>query len=705
MKRCFFPASTGWCAYGLIAGMLLAGWGYVSPVHGSDVRSWALQVPETETTGFEQVDPVTSGILFTNTLQEFTGASNRVLFNGAGVAVGDVNADGRPDLFLCGLEVENQLYSNLGDWQFKRMPIPDALASPGFPSRGAVFADLNADHQLDLLLTTVGGGCRAFLNLGAGRFEPMAGNAGIATQGGASSVTLADVDGNATLDLYVAFNRSDDIRDHGRVNLKRRNGTIVPPEALKDRLLVHRGQLNEYGEPDVLYLNDGSGNLTPVAWTGGHFRNEGKPLPSIPRDWGLSASFRDMNGDLAPDLYVCNDYWTPDRIWLNDGRGGFDALTLDSLATTSASSMGLDFADVNQDGLMDIFVVDMLSRDHVLRKRQQPALNPLFDSPAFSGKRRQIMQNTLFLQRPDATFQEVAQAAGLVASDWSWSPIFMDVDLDGDADLLVSAGYPHDVQDMDAIQRIARLQHSWERYKDPVALRKAFAEELMEHYRLYPKLDLPVMAFENRGDGSFREMTHLWGTDRPGIHQGFATGDLDGDGDRDLVLNDLNGAVLLYRNLADGPRAKVKLVGDGGNTQGIGAKLILRGSGFPPQSREVIAGGRYLSGCDTSVTFAMPDGPGAWTLEVLWRDGNVTSLPDIRSNHAYEIGPSTDLKASIDSKVPAEAFPFPTVTSIPVGDGKINGLSSPPPCHSRFYHSSCILQTGTWNQRILIRMA
>ncbi len=608
------------------------------------VTSKRLEVPAGGVTGFERVDPEAGGITFVNSLDELTGASNRVLFNGAGVAVGDVDGDTLPDLFFCGLDAENHLYRNLGNWKFQRMPLPAAVALPGHPTRGAVFADVNADGHLDLLLTTVGGGCRLYINSGNGAFQPADGNGGIRPDGGASSIALADVDGNGSLDLYVANNRTDDIRDYGRVNMRRINGKIVPPDDLKDRLLVHKGQLHEYGEPDSLYLNDGKGSFTEASWTDGRFRIEGKALTDIPRDWGLSVTFRDLNGDLAPDIYVCNDYWTPDRIWINDGKGGFDEQGTQKLSVTSSSSMGVDVADVNLDGHQDLFIVDMLSRHHHLRKRQQPAFNQLFEEPSFSGTRTQVMHNTLLMQQADGSFIETAFAAGLPASDWAWCPVFMDVDLDGDADLLVSSGYPHDVQDLDAIQEIAKRQHSWERFKDPVALRKAFAKELMEHYRLYPKLDMPLIAFENQGNGTFKEATQTWGTHHLGIHQGFAIGDLDGDGDQDLVVNNLNAPVSLYRNQTSAPRVKVHLTGSGTNTQGIGGRVVLKSPSMVDQQQEIISGGRYVSGGDTALTFALPESGSDWTMHIHWRDGTLSEIPNIKTNHAYRIHQS-DLDA------------------------------------------------------------
>src|SRR6185295_1227230 len=332
-------------------------------------------------------------------------------------------------------------------------------------------------------------------------------------------------------------------RDRGQVNLQMVNGQMRVPTELKDRLLVVNGQVLEYGEPDQLYLNDGKGRFTPVSWTGGRFRNEeGQPLTRPPLDWGLSATFRDINDDGFPDLYVCNDFWTPDRVWLNDGKGRFRAAPRLALRNTSASSMGVDFADIDRDGRLDFFVVDMLSRDARLRKRQKLAQPPMPSPIGAIDDRPQFMRNTLFLNRGDGTFAEIANYAGLAASEWSWSPVFLDVDLDGYEDLLITTGHAKDVQDLDAAAQIRARQHSWQGFASEVERQKAFTQELMEHMRLYPRLETPIVAFRNRGDLRFEDVTPSWGTSQPGIHHAMALADFDRDGDLDLVVNNLGDA-------------------------------------------------------------------------------------------------------------------------------------------------------------------
>jgi hypothetical protein len=233
------------------------------------------------------------------------------------------------------------------------------------------------------------------------------------------------------------------------------NGRPAHSPELEGRYSFDRASgVLENGEADTLFLNDGGARFAPVPWTGGVFLDAEGKVSFVPYDWGLSAMFRDLNGDGAPDLYVCNDFQSPDRFWLNDGRGRFHAAGADVLRQTSLFSMGVDVADLDRDGRDDIFVADMLSPDRALRQVQ------VMDGLAFAqfrnnmGERPQQPRNTLFRQRGTGTFAEVAQFAGLDASDWSWCPVFLDVDLDGYEDLLVTTGHWRDAQNVDVAREI-----------------------------------------------------------------------------------------------------------------------------------------------------------------------------------------------------------------------------------------------------------
>lgn len=607
--------------------------------------------------GFTLQSPDQTSVRFTNTIAEWSAAENRVLLNGSGVAAGDFDRDGWPDLFFTGLDAPCRLYRNLGNWKFQDVTAESGVALPGKNYRGAVFADLNGDNALDLLVATTGQGVLCFQNNGRGQFTNVTRQARLESSAGSVTLALADVDGNGSLDLYVANNRIDDIRDRGQVNLRLVNGKPAVPPELAERLTVADGQVLEFGEPDQLYLNDGRGRFTPVSWTGGRFRNEdGAPLVEPPRDWGLTATFRDINDDGFPDIYVCNDFWTPDRVWVNDGKGRFRLAPRLALRNMPASSMGVDFADYDRDGDMDFFVVDMLSRDLRLRKRQKPAQNPMSTMPGLFEDRPQFMRNTLYRNRGDGTYAEVANMVGLPASDWSWSPVFLDVDLDGYEDLLITTGHARDVQDLDVQARIRALQHPWTGFKSEAERQKAYTRELMEHMRLYPLLHSPIVAFRNLAGRGFAEVTTDWGTERQGVHHAIALADFDRDGDLDFVVNSLGSAAGVYRNNATQARVAVRLRGRAPNTQGVGAKVVLRGGAVPAQGQEMISGGRYMSGDEAMRVFAAGTVGKPMTLEVTWRNGLRTVVTNVLANRLYEIEEAT--ATAVPSNPPAPVAPL-----------------------------------------------
>ena len=590
---------------------------------------------EGKSAGFKILSSAETCVTFTNVVSELGIARNRILENGSGVALGDYDGDGLPDIFACGIDSGSRLYRNLGNWKFADQTAAAELPANLRNVRGAVFADINGDGSLDLLVTTVGEGVRCFIN-SSGKFVEMTDACGLRRPSGSTTLALADVDGNGTLDLYVANYRTNDIRDVGRISFKNVGGKPVIPPELQTRFTMRGGEIAELGEADQLYLNDGKGHFSAVSWTGGAFVDaNGKTLVEPPRDWGLTATFRDVNNDGAPDLYVCNDYWTADRLWINDGKGHFRAVAPLTLRKIPSSSMGVDFADVNRDGILDFFVVEMLGSDARTRKRQAFADKPEWPTIGLNADLPQVFQNTLFIGRSDGSYAEAAYYAGVEASDWSWSPIFLDVDLDGYEDLLISAGHFRDVQDLDTRAEIQRRQHSWNGYTNEIARQAAYTKELMEHYRLYPSLQLPVHAYRNTGDLHFKPMYGEWGFSNAAVHHGMAVADLDGDGDLDLVVNCLNSGLEIYRNNCDSGRVAVRLKGASPNAQGIGAKIVLTDANGT-QQKELFSGGSYLSGSEPMAVFALKPGQNA-TLEVTWRTGKKSKFADIEANRLYEL--------------------------------------------------------------------
>jgi hypothetical protein len=613
--------------------------------------------PGARPVGFTLLAPAQTGVTFTNHLAQSRYVTNQIYLNGAGVAAGDFDSDGWCDLFFAGIDRPNALYRNLGGWRFEDVTERAGVALPGKSCSGVTFADLDGDGDLDLVVNSVGNGTFLLVNDGRGRFELRAPDAPLNYLRAGMTAALADVDGDGDLDLYVSNYRTTTIRDmpNTRMRLREVEGGVevvaVNDRPVTEADLVGRftatreGRIVENGEPDVLYLNDGRGGFTLVPFTGGAFVDEDGRPPGAPLyDWGLTATFRDLNADGAPDLYVCNDFDAPDRIWLNDGRGRFRALPRLALRQTSIFSMGVDFADINRDGHLDFFVSDMLSRDHARRMLENGEIQPVHLPPGLIENRPQYSHNTLLVNRGDLTFAELSQFAGVEASEWTWSPNFLDVDLDGYEDLLITTGHELQMMNTDIIEQAETLKTQ----------RVMSNHELQRLRTMFPRYAIPNVVFRNRGDLGFEDVSAAWGFDFPDVGNAVALADLDNDGDLDVVVNNLNGVAELCRNEATAPRLLVRLRGQPPNTQGIGAQVIVRGGPVPEQRQEIICGGRYLSGAEPARMFAA--GPaGKLSIEVIWRGGRRSRVADAKPDHIYEIVEPADGPVTPPAPPPAKA--------------------------------------------------
>ena len=603
-------------------------------------RFTRLPVPSSGRPGFTRLPPSATGIAFTNVLADQRSLTNHILLNGSGVALGDVDGDGRVDLYFAALDEENRLFRNLGNGRFTNVTATAGVACPGVDATGVALVDVDGDGDLDLLVNAIGHGTRCFVNEGQGRFQDRTATAGTASLAGSMSLALADVDGDGDLDLYVTNYRTYTLRDSfgmrlrmnrvdGRLVVTMVNGRPVTEPDLVGRFTVDAaGTLIENGEVDAFFLNDGHGRFRHVPFDGGQFLEaDGQPLTELPFDWSLSAMFRDVNGDGLPDLYACSDMASADRFWLNLGDGRFQAAPPEALRKTSWFSMGLDFGDLNRDGLDDFFVTDMVSREHLLRQVQISNHKFVPSRPGMIRDRPQAPRNTLFLNLGDGDYAELAYAAGVYASEWSWAPVFLDVDLDGFEDILVVTGFERDVQDIDIANQLEAARQN----------QKLSDAEALAMRRLFPPLHQANLLFRNRGDLTFEEVGNAWGFGSVGISQGLALADLDGDGDLDVVVNNLNEAAGVYRNDSTAPRVAVRLRGLPPNTRGIGARIRLFGGAVPEQGQEMIAGGRYLSSDDALRVFAAGSLTNRMRLEVQWRSGRFSEIRNIEANCLYEI--------------------------------------------------------------------
>ena len=581
-----------------------------------------LKIQEEGKVGFTQLATIAIGIQFTNRVSRATLARRSNLASGSGVALGDTNGDGLCDVYFCRLEGDNELYLNQGDWRFQRALNANGAAATGHLTRGASFADVDGDGSLDLLLTTFSKGTRCLLNDGEGQFTDATVKAGLESRTSGTTLALGDVDRDGDLDLYVAnFGELALLRDGGSFAVRQVGGKSVVTGQHASRLKIVDGKLIELGESDAFYLNDGLGVFQRLPWGSGRFvRADGQPLAE-PLDFGLCVQMRDINGDGFVDIYVCNDFQTPDRFWLNDGAGKFREVGPEAVRSVAYASMGADFADIDRDGHTDFFVVEMLSRDSSTRLMKSSSNNPMPPMPGGISKRLQVARNTMFWNRGDGTFAEVGRYAGVEASDWSWQPVFLDVDLDGYEDLLITNGHLHDVNDRDSQAKFARV---------PKAKRSQVGQ------LMFPPNTTANVAYRNQGNFKFAETGQAWGFNSSQMSHGIATGDLDNDGDLDLVVNCINQPPLVYRNDTVAPRVAVQLRGLPPNTHGIGARVTVV-VGKIRQTQEIIAGGRYLSGDQPLRMFAM--GTGTWnrSIEVAWPSGRRSFIANPTPNHIYEI--------------------------------------------------------------------
>jgi hypothetical protein len=417
------------------------------------------------------LSPTETGIQFQNQLSP----ENQIkyTYNGAGVAAGDYDGDGLVDVFLANEEGQSQLYRNLGNMRFEDVTERAGLLNTTEPSGfnvGGYFADIDNDLDLDLFVTNWKVSNRLFRNDGNGTFTDITDEAGVSYAGAATTATFADYDRDGDLDFFVATYRPNPL-DYEEPNLQLQtvDGQVVIPEQYQDRLELltlaeNSSSLRELGERDLLYRNNGDGTFAEVAAVSGI---EGGY-------WGLSAVFTDTDNDGWPDLYITNDLWSPDLFYHNTGNGTFSLIEPEMIQHTPRFSRGVDFADINNDGLTDYFIGDMLSRDHINRMTQHGDVD---SSPTSPNTTPQVRRNSLYLNNGDGSFSDIAWLADVAASEWTWTAKFSDLDLDGFVDLLITNGMVRDLLDSDATAAVQRTSQEQGR------------EDTIAYLQQYPRLD------------------------------------------------------------------------------------------------------------------------------------------------------------------------------------------------------------------------
>lgn len=594
-------------------------------------------------TGFESLSPSQSNINFENQITDREIATNRHYLNGSGVAAGDIDGDGLTDIYFAGLNTTNKLYKNVGGMEFEDITEQSGVTHQGYYSTGAVFADIDGDADLDLLVTAMHKENVLYINDGSGNFT-RAENSGLGAAKGSMTMALADIDGDRDLDLYVTNYKEKSVKDiyttkelawnnilEEPYNEQNQTGpfTLLPPFDEHYQLFYSKGNrlvgAAETGQVDELYINEG-GTFHKVTDTENRFLDEnGEPL-GLQADWGLTAKFQDLNSDGWPDLYVCNDFFPKDRVWINQGDGTFRAMSWRSIRNMSFSAMAVDFSDINRDGQLDIFVTEMLSPNHERRLSQMGSDDPTPNRTDSIQAQPQYNRNSMYLKRTDDTYAEISYLTNTEATGWSWATHFMDINLDGYEDLIINNGYTYDILDIDTQAGMIEQGRNMDENFD-VLVDQA------------PKLDLANKFLKNNGDLSFEDKSREWGFREKDVSHGLATADFDNDGDLDFASNRLNSKAVIFENKITASRIAVRLKGEAPNARGIGAKISLKG-GEVTQEKQLFTGGDYLSGSTPMAMFAAKEETD-YTIEVRWPDGMASQIHGVRANRVYEVDKSS----------------------------------------------------------------
>lgn len=588
---------------------------------------------------FTELNESETHIDFQNTLYE-SPQINVLMYqyyhNGGGVCMGDINNDGLPDLYFTGNMLPNKLYLNKGNFQFEDISKTAGVIGAQGWTTGATMIDINNDDLLDLYVCMSGNlqpdqrRNKLYINKGDLTFSEQAGAYGIDDPSYSSQAYFLDYDRDGDLDMYLL------------------NHPIIPFTPATEDEKNLKLERHPYAG-DKFFRNDG-GKFVDASEQAGI---EGSPI-----GYGLSVSIGDMNGDGFPDLYVCNDYLEHDYLYINNQDGTFTDRLEERTSHISNFSMGSDIADINNDGSLDIMIADMAAKDNYRSKTNMSGMNPeRFWKYVEEGFHYQYMINTLQLNNGDAEFSEVAQLAGVDKTDWSWAPLFADLDQDGLKDLFVTNGLRKEARNNDFVKRKRKIMEKMDQHKDSANF---YLKQILDDM---PEEKISNYLFSNLGNLEFSDKGNT-GMETPTFSCGAAYGDLDGDGDLDLVTNNIDHAVSVYRNdTKTKNRLQIKLKGNAQNVSGIGAKITVVCGDLVQTVEHYLTRG-YLSSVEDKIHFGLGDHATIDRIEIVWSDGKMTQLFDIEANLSivldYEMGtehPAFVRKAN-ELKTLASKLPF-----------------------------------------------
>lgn len=591
------------------------------------LSSCQFEPPVSSNTLYQKISSQTSGITFKNDLTEtedFNIIEYLYFYNGGGVAVGDINNDGLPDIYLTANQLPNKLYLNKGNFQFEDITAQAGVAGTGDWKTGVTMADVNGDGWLDVYVCQLGnykglsGRNELFINNQDGTFSEQAEEYGLAFRGFSTQAAFFDYDLDGDLDMFLLNHSVHSTENYADIRIR----------SVRDSLTGDR-----------LYRNDGN-TFTDVTYEAG--------IISSKIGFGLGITVSDVDGNGCPDIYISNDFHENDYLYYNNCDGTFRESILQSVGHTSTFSMGNDIADLNNDGRPDILSLDMKPDDETILKSSVGA-DPynIYQYKLSYGYHYQFPHNALQLNQgslfgADVQFSEISQLAGVAATDWSWAVLAHDMNNDGWKDIFITNGIWRRPNDLDYLKFISNQQIQQD------------ASDL-EMARKMPPGQVANYAFANTENLVFKNVSAEWGLAEVGCANGAAYADFDNDGDLDLIINNLNAEASLFENKTTEQQGnhflKIKLQGEDKNTFGIGTKVRLWQHG-QMQLQEQSPTRGFQSSVDYGLHFGLGQNPHIDSLQVIWPNGKVQFLTTIPVD-------TTLLLKQTDAQ-PASSNPYPS---------------------------------------------